>query len=266
MKILLTNDDGIYSPGLNKLAYKLKEELGEVLVVAPDRERSGVSHSITFIQPIRLFLLKDDKIKFYATTGTPIDCILLALYQLKFKPDVIVSGINRGANLGEDIIYSGTTAAAREGAILGFPGIAVSLDCYNEYPFFETAIRVTLEFLKNICWQYFPHRVYFNINVPNLPWEKLTGVKLTYQGKRVYKNEIEEMKDPWGRPVYWITGAPPKGILEEGSDLAAVSRGEVSITPLQLDYTDYKLLSNQVCKKLFISPRLGEWPIIEIQS
>jgi 5'-nucleotidase len=243
--ILLTNDDGIHAEGLFALNAALAS-LGRVVVVAPDRPRSASGHSITLHKPLRIAKVKmPGGGEWYSTTGTPSDCVLLAVHEiLRRRPDLVVSGINDGPNLGWDLTYSGTVAAAMEGAIIGAQAMAISLVNTGNHPEWdyglasEFALRVASLLLREPL----PPHVFLNINVPMPPDKRLRGVMLTHQGIRRYPGRIEKRVDPAGRVYYWLGGDVPEDRLEPGSDVEAVSKGYVSITPIHLDLTNYALL------------------------
>lgn len=235
-RILLSNDDGIFSEGIRALAEELSP-LGEVWVVAPDRERSGAGHSLTLHHPLRVEEMQD---RWFAVDGTPTDCVYLGINGILKgeRPSLVVSGINKGGNLGEDITYSGTVCAAMEGTILGAPSIAVSLVSGGSYDF-SAAARISRMMAENILERGLPEEVFLNINVPAVAWQELKGIKITHQGKRIYANTVEEKVDPRGRSYYWIGGEDRGWLPIEGSDLHAVAQNHVSITPLHLDLTSY---------------------------
>ncbi|PKO83921.1 MAG: 5'/3'-nucleotidase SurE [Betaproteobacteria bacterium HGW-Betaproteobacteria-11] len=233
MRILLSNDDGYLAPGLNQLAASLAD-LGEITVVAPERNRSGASNSLTLDQP--LYLRHADN-GFRFVTGTPSDCVHLAVTGLlDSQPDMVVSGINLGANMGDDTIYSGTVAAATEGYLLGLPSLAISLASY-EGRHFETAGRVAHALVERFCRAPFPAPVLLNVNVPDLPFEALRGMRITRLGRRHKAEPAVRTLTPRGETVYWIGAAGPAADAGEGTDFYAVERGWVSITPLQIDLT-----------------------------
>ncbi len=244
MKILVSNDDGIESPGIHLLADALGE-IGDVTVVAPHRERSTSGHSLTLHKPVRLLKHSENR---YAATGTPADCIYLAVHEvLKCKPDVIVSGINAGANLGTDIHYSGTVAAAREAALMNIRSYAVSLVelkrsmAEERAPFrYELAAGIALKVVKETLGIQFPNHTLLNINVPNLESEEIKGIKIARQGFRYYEQEVVKRTDPRGKEYYWI-GGPYKG-FEKGdeTDCHAVEERWVSVAPLTIDCTHEK--------------------------
>ncbi|HKK01908.1 MAG TPA: 5'/3'-nucleotidase SurE [Desulfuromonadales bacterium] len=232
--ILVTNDDGVFSPGLKILAKSLAS-LGRVVVAAPDRERSGVSHSLTLHLPLRAEELKPDV---YAIDGTPTDCINLGVHALlKTRPDLVVSGINKGGNLGDDITYSGTVSAAMEATVMGVQAIAVSLISQTFNPTdFSIAATFATELAKLVSQRQLPPDTFLNVNVPpGIP----KGSRLTRQGKRSYDEAIVENVDPRGRKYYWIGGGKLGFQNVEGTDVNAVHDGYISITPLHLDLTNY---------------------------
>lgn len=236
MKILLSNDDGIDAPGLAAL-YEAVSNLGEVTVVAPDRERSGAGHSLTLHRPLRIHARG---LRRYAIDGTPTDCVSLALKEIMKNdlPDVVLSGINSGPNLGDDITYSGTVSAALEAALLGLPAIALSLAVRNgETPNFAPAMDVAAHLLKKVVEQGLPRDVLLNVNVPNIEGLTINQYEITRMGKRHYGDIIEEKLDPRGRKYYWV-GGDELGLDETpGTDCGAIHRGAVSVTPVRLDLT-----------------------------
>ena len=240
MRILVTNDDGISSVGIAQLSQAL-QELGEVTVVAPKTEQSAVSRSITFRTPLRVESSESPVEKSYSVTGTPADCIFLALHHLlDDAPDLIVSGINTGPNIGDDILYSGTVAGALEGALAGIPSIAVSAGTHSGQRY-DTAARWLVDFLKNDPLN-LPSKTCLNVNVPSLDLQELKGWRMTKQGHNHYGQAVLKRKDPSGRDYYWLGGDIPKGLPEEGSDVEALMAGYVSVTPLGMDLTNYKYL------------------------
>ncbi len=228
--ILLSNDDGVGSEGILKLREAVSH-LGEVYIVAPDQERSGASHSITLGQPIKVRQLDE---KTFSVSGTPADCVLLGIFELlPGKPDLVLSGINRGYNLGEDVFYSGTVAAAREGAIYDIPALAISLGTSTSDYYWDTAKYFT----KIIIDEIFKLRLDFeliNINIPNKPKHEIRGIRIVRLGRRSYQDPVEKRENN----IYYI-GGEPLWKKEPGTDLKAVSDGYVSITPLNIDLTDY---------------------------
>jgi 5'-nucleotidase len=241
VRVLLSNDDGVLAKGLRALARALNS-LGEVVVVAPEREQSASSRALTLERPLRIRRVEE---RFYSVDGTPTDCVLLAVRGipgvLKFQPDLIVSGINHGPNLGDDVTYSGTVAAAAEGCLMGIPSIAISLAAWNPSEFDEAA-RVARILVDQVMARALPNGTLLNINLPNLPMSELKGVRLTRLGKRVYPEVILEQQDPRGKPCYWIGGEKPTWEREEGVDFAAVEEGYVSVTPLHMDLTHHGML------------------------
>lgn len=234
MKILVSNDDGVNALGIRTLSRALAE-FAEVVTVAPDRNRSGASHSLTLEVPLRADKL--DESGFYSVKGTPTDCVHWAVNSLLDPdPDMVVAGINHGANLGDDVIYSGTVAAATEGRHLGLPSVAVSL-CGDRY--FETAAHYASLLVQGLLRAPLASNQILNVNVPDLPLEEIQGIKVTRLGNRHRCDAVLKEYDPRGRPIYWI--GPPGAIQDagEGTDFDAVERGYVSITPLTIDMTAY---------------------------
>ena len=239
MLILVSNDDGIHSAGIHVLADALRS-IGDVYIIAPDRERNAASHALTLHKPLRLEQLGD---KMYSVNGTPTDCINLAINGiLSEKPDLVVSGINKGGNLGDDVTYSGTVSAAFEGTLLGIPSFAVSQVAEGDYKF-ETAAKVAVFLALQIKERSLPPGVLLNVNVPNLDIKEIKGIKMTRQGKRIYdENAIIEKVDPRGKKYYWIGGSRLSWEKTEDSDFSAIEEEKVSITPLRLDLTEYNAL------------------------
>lgn len=237
--ILISNDDGINSEGLHKLHETLKE-LGEVFVVAPDRDQSAVSHSLSLYRPLRIERISDNV---YTVDGTPTDCINIAVNGIlkDRKIDIVVSGINKGENLGDDITYSGTVSAAMEGALLGVPSIAVSLATKVDFNF-EAAAYYSRLIAEYVLHSKLPPATILNVNVPHMPRGDIRGVLVTRQGKRVYGEPIVEKVDPRGKKYYWIGGYELGSVDIENSDITAVKSGYVSVTPISLDLTDYGFL------------------------
>ncbi len=233
--ILLTNDDGIGAEGLRSLKEAVSH-LGRVTIVAPERQQSGSSHALTLDNPLRINRIDEDTI---AVDGTPTDCVLLAMRGLiDGRPDLLISGINHGPNLGDDVTYSGTVAAAFEGTLLGLPSIAISLCSWTE-PMFEGAKRFAAEIASKVIENGLPPGTLLNVNVPCLPPEEIRGVRVTKLGKRIYRDAIVRKTDPRGRDYYWIGGGPPTWQKGEGTDFEAIEEGMISVTPLHLDLTDY---------------------------
>ena len=233
MRILLSNDDGYFSPGIECLARALSQ-VAEITVVAPERDRSGASNSLTLDRPLSL---KRAANGYYYVNGTPTDCVHLAVTgMLDELPDMVVSGINLGANMGDDTIYSGTVAAATEGFLLGVPSLAVSL-CTKIGANFETAARVALELVQMIQRQNLHEPMLLNVNVPDVPYEQLRGQCVTRLGKRHKAEPVVRTLTPRKETVYWVGAAGEAQDAGEGTDFHAVSLNQVSITPLQIDLT-----------------------------
>ncbi len=245
-RILVTNDDGILSPGLLALAQEMRK-IGQVSIMAPDRNWSGGGHVKTLDRALRVreYRLADGSTAF-ASDGAPSDCVSLALMgYFKETFDVVVSGVNYGANLGYDVTYSGTVTAAMEAVIMGVPGVAVSLEVLEGQieVDYGPAARAACEVVERLFHHGLPAGILLNVNVPALPADQIKGYWLTRQGLRVYHNRLDERIDPRGRPYYWIAGDAPTGVPERGTDVGALAQGYISITPLQLDLTAYRVLS-----------------------
>jgi 5'-nucleotidase len=233
MKILVSNDDGYFSPGIARLAEALARR-GEVTVVAPERDRSGASNSLTLDRPL---VVRRAANGYYSVNGTPTDCVHIAVTGLlDFTPDIIVSGVNLGANMGDDTIYSGTVAAAVEGYLLGIPSLAVSLTS-KAGAHFESATGVALEMVERLARRPFGEPVLFNVNVPDLPPERLAGLEVTRLGKRHKAEPVTKLTTPRGETAYWIGPAGGAADAGPGTDFHAVQQGRVSVTPLRLDLT-----------------------------
>jgi 5'-nucleotidase len=240
MRILLSNDDGYQAPGLAALHAALSE-LGELAVVAPDRDRSGASNSLTLDQPIRARTMDNG---FVRVDGTPTDCVHLAITGLlDDEPDMVVSGINAGANMGDDVLYSGTVAAATEGRFLGYPAIAVSMASYTP-EYFETAGRVAAELVTRLCDRPMAPETILNVNVPDRPYDQLRGIQATRLGHRHKAEPVVRSEDPRGRPIYWVGPAGAEQDAGPGTDFYAVREGYVSVTPLQVDLTRHQVLQD----------------------
>ena len=242
MLILVSNDDGVHALGLAALAAAL-EPMGRVVVVAPDRERSAVGHALTLHRPLRLQTIRPD---WYAIDGTPTDCVHLGIHGiLNRPPDLLVAGINHGGNLGDDITYSGTVGVALEGTLLGVPSFAVSLASRDGFRF-EAAGEVARLVADAVARRGLPPGTFLNVNVPNVAtFDELCGIRTTRQGRRVFGSGVVEKTDPRGRSYYWI-GARELGYVEEeaGTDVEAVARGWVSVTPVRTDLTDHAFLKD----------------------
>jgi len=239
MRILVSNDDGYFSPGIACLAEALKA-VAEVDVVAPERDRSGASNSLTLVRPLRLNRAPNG---YYFVDGTPTDCVHLAITGLlETEPDIVVSGINHGANLGDDVIYSGTVAAAMEGRFLGLPAIAVSL-AGKDGKNFSTAARVVLELLKRLKAHSLPSDTILNVNVPDLPYEQIRGYEATRLGHRHKAEPVIKSADPHGNPIYWVGPSGPEADAGPGTDFHAIRQQFVSVTPLHVDLTRHATLT-----------------------
>lgn len=271
MKILLTNDDGINAHGIHALINELNS-LAEIYVVAPDRERSGTGHSITVFEPIKVSTTRLPGVKAgWIAGGTPVDCVKLAISKLiPEKIDLVISGINHGSNLGTDVVYSGTVSAAAEGVIMGSPAIAVSYDSSEKDANFDFTARFTRQVVKTLTREgIIDKETLININIPAIDPRDIKGISITRLGARNYENLFEEYKDPRGNIFYWLGG----GVLEEeqklDSDVYAVQHGYISITPIHLDLTDYKLIEEYKCtfKKYLQNEKFSEGsdPMIEEQ-
>jgi 5'-nucleotidase len=244
VKILVSNDDGYLAEGINALADALAK-VADVVVVAPDRNHSGASNSLTLHSPLRIHQVEKDR---YFVNGTPTDCVHLALSGLFDEdPDIVVAGVNHGANLGDDVIYSGTVAAAMEGRFLGLPSIAVSL-VGQRATHFDTAARVAVDLVQRLEANTLPADVILNVNVPDRPFEQLTGIRSTRLGFRHRSEPLVKTKDPQGKSIYWIGPAGPGQDAGPGTDFDAIEQGAVAVSPLKVDLTRHEAI-----------PRLAEW-------
>ncbi len=238
MVILVSNDDGIQSEGISALEEALRK-LGEVYTVAPDREQNSMSHALTLHRPLRVEEIGSRR---FAVDGTPTDCVKLALSGLlPVRPNLVVSGINKGPNLGDDIIYSGTVAAAIEGTLLGIPSMAISLVTFRDFVF-QAAAEFAVTLASRVLEKGVPPGTLLNVNVPPTPKHEMRGWRLTRQGKRHYSEKIVERVDPRGRKYYWIGGDDLGFSQEDGTDCVVVQEGFISVTPLQVDLTNYRFL------------------------
>ncbi|SFN73895.1 5'-nucleotidase /3'-nucleotidase /exopolyphosphatase [Formivibrio citricus] len=238
MRFLLSNDDGYFSPGIATLAMALGDE-GEVMVCAPERDRSGASNSLTLDRPLTVRTAPNG---FLYVNGTPTDCVHLAATGLMTeKPDMVISGINHGSNMGDDTVYSGTVAAATEGFLLGIPAIAVSLASRTPNHF-ETAARVAREMVRHVKQAPLSHPVLLNINVPDLPYDQIKGMRVTRLGRRHKSAPVVRSENPRGEPIWWVGAPGAAADAGEGTDFHAVANGYVSITPLSIDLTAYQQL------------------------
>jgi 5'-nucleotidase len=244
MKILVSNDDGYLATGINVLTDALSE-IADVVVVAPDRNRSAASSSLTLHDPLRVSSVAENR---YRVNGTPSDCVHLALTGfLEEEPDLVVSGINHGANLGDDVIYSGTVAAAMEGRFLGYPTIAVSL-VGHRLKHFDTAARVATELVLRLEKDPLPSEFIFNVNVPDRPYAAITDLRVARLGFRHKSEPVVKSRDPHGRTIFWVGPAGPGQDAGEGTDFNALDAGAVAITPLKVDLTRHEAL-----------PQVAQW-------
>ncbi|MBI4938120.1 MAG: 5'/3'-nucleotidase SurE [Nitrosomonadales bacterium] len=238
MRILLSNDDGYFAPGLACLAQALST-VADVVVVAPERDRSGASNSLTLDRPLNLQRAASG---FYYVNGTPTDCVHMAVTgMLDTQPDMVISGINSGANMGDDTIYSGTVAAATEGFLLGIPSIAVSLEG-RKLEHYATAAQVAVDLVQRFARRTHTHPWLLNVNVPDIPYEQLQGLEVTRLGKRHKAEPVVKSLNPHGETVYWVGAAGKAQDAGEGTDFHALSNRRVSVTPLQIDLTQYSQL------------------------
>lgn len=240
MRILLSNDDGVFAQGLSVLFKTLATE-HEVTVIAPDRNCSGASNALSLHQPLRIQQMDNG---FYSVNGTPSDCVHLGVNRfLEDDPELVVSGINHGANLGDDVIYSGTVAAATEGRYMGLPAIAVSLTS-KRGEHFETAAKVVMEIIAKLQSHPLPANQILNVNVPDVPYDQLAGIKITRQGRRHRAESMVADRDPFGRTIYWYGPAGAEQDAGPGTDFDAIAQGYCSVTPLSVDMTAYQSLDD----------------------
>ncbi len=244
MRILVTNDDGVQAPGLHALIRGL-QEVAEIRAIAPERERSAAGHAVTLHKPLRLAPVELSGVngEVFACNGTPADCVILGTLTDSDPPDLVVSGINGGANMGEEVLYSGTVSAAMEAAIQGIPSFAISVTSYDEVDFgpaarFAQHLAILLGDLD------LPDNSFLNVNVPPVPSEQIQGVALTRLGHRAYINRIHRREDPRGETYYWFSGDPTESDSAPGTDIAAIAENKISITPAHFDLTSYKILDN----------------------
>ncbi|MHB8455205.1 MAG: 5'/3'-nucleotidase SurE [Acidiferrobacterales bacterium] len=249
MRILLSNDDGYFAPGLACLAEALKP-LARIDVVAPERDRSGASNSLTLSRPLRAYRAANG---FVYVDGTPTDCVHLAITGLlEHEPDIVIAGINHGANLGDDVIYSGTVAAAMEGRFLGLPAIAVSLAGRSGRNF-STAAQVVIRLLERLRTEALPADTILNVNVPDVAPEQIAGYEATRLGHRHKAEPVVRAADPNGNPIYWVGAPGAEADAGSGTDFHAIRRNYVSVTPLHVDLTRYTAL-DQVASWLRMTP------------
>lgn len=243
MKILITNDDGINAPGLRALL-EVAQEFGDALVVAPHIERSAVGHAITLADPLRVErVILEDACLGYAVSGTPADCVKIAFKSLlNEKPDLVISGINQGSNVGTSVIYSGTVSAATESIILGVPAIAISIDAIADFDF-TLAQQFLRHLLATLDLPNFPRDTALNVNIPNVSEQECQGVEITYQGKFRYEERFERRFDPQRREYFWLTGQEKANGDDFGSDSFALAKRKISITPVHYDLTNHQVKS-----------------------
>jgi len=242
MKILLSNDDGFIAPGLNLLKEKLSEQ-ADVVAVAPDRDRSGASNSLTLDIPLRVTKRGD---QLYSVNGTPTDCVHLAITGLyDEEPDIVISGINAGANMGDDVIYSGTVAAAMEGRNLGLPAIAVSMASFKP-DYYESAVKAVIILLNQLPELQLEKNdtiaTILNVNVPDLPWKDIKGFQATRLGKRHKAEPVIKSQDPRGDEIFWVGPVGEEAEAGEGTDFNAIQQGYISVTPIHIDLTRHSAL------------------------
>ncbi len=242
-RILITNDDGIFAPGILALREAMME-VGETYVVAPDSERSAVGHAITLSDPLRVWEFKRNGEFFgWAVNGTPADCVKLAVKAiLQFTPDLVVSGINQGANTALNVIYSGTVSAATEGMIMGIPSIAFSVASF-QFKDFTYAKKLAIQLSRKVLAEGLPDGTLLNVNIPPVPEEEVQGIRITRQGRGRYEEYFEKRTDPSNRVYYWLSGTKVFVDTDEDVDEVAVAQNYVSITPLQFDLTNYQFLT-----------------------
>ena len=246
MAILLTNDDGIYAPGLAALFREL-QRLGEVLVVAPESEQSAVGHAITLMTPLRVKeVFLNGGVEGYSVSGFPADCVKIAMAELlPHPPELVVSGLNLGPNVGINVLYSGTVSAATEAAILGVKGVAFSLDSYDKNADFAAAARLAVDLLEQLRgWAAWTNGVCLNVNLPNLPRAEVKGVRVTRQDTGPLVEHFERRVDPRRHIYYWLAEINARPALDPGTDYGALAQGYVSVTPIHHDLTDYRSLND----------------------
>lgn len=248
-RILVSNDDGIGSPGIKLLEEIARELSPDVWIVAPEQEQSAASHSLTTRRPLRLSEVAAQR---YAVDGTPTDCVMLAIKHLlrERRPDLVLSGVNSGGNVGEDLTYSGTVAAAMEATLLDIPAIALSQHYHDGEPVpWQTAGRFAPEVIRRLTRLPWPEHTLINVNFPAAPADEVRGIAVTAQGKRAIADNLTERFDPRGRPYYWIGPVRENGVAEPGTDLAAINENRVSVTPIYLNLTNIPVLAS--LKKVF---------------
>jgi len=240
LRILISNDDGVTAPGIEILAETIAQS-AEVTVVAPDKNRSASSAALTLDRPLRYNQLSNG---YYSVTGTPCDCVHLGSHKIMSeRPDMVIAGINRGPNLGDDVIYSGTVAAAMEGRNLGLPAIAVSIASFQPQHF-STAVEAIVVLLRQLSYFRKNSATILNINIPDIPWNEIKGFQVTRLGKRHTAEAVIKSKDPRGHSIYWVGPPGKKQDAGEGTDFYAVDQGYISVTPLQIDLTHYQAINS----------------------
>jgi 5'-nucleotidase len=263
MKILITNDDGIHSRGIHALVQELSQ-IAELYLVAPDRERSGTGHSITVFDPIKVTKTTFPGVKqAWIVGGTPVDCTKIAIARLvEEKIDLVISGINHGPNLGSDVLYSGTVSAAAEAIIMGCPSLAISLDSHRSDSDFEFSARFARQLVTSLMHWGIESKTLVNINIPAIETSRIKGIKVCKLGQRNYDNLFEERQDPRGNTYYWMGGDVLQEEQEPDSDVYAVEHDYISVTPINLDLTNYSLISRY--KKLAANFQKRNYPDLEI--
>lgn len=248
LQILISNDDGVSSHGIQALARAMKQ-VGHVTVVAPEREQSTMGHALTLHKPVRLFRVHSEPgMDQWAMSGTPADCVYMGMrHVLKARPDIIISGINNGVNVGNDIYYSGTVAAAREGAVMEIPAIAASLDYHHEpgkppSTLFEDAAQYLVGLVREVLAHPLPPNCMLNVNFPNLPFNKIKGTVVAKQGFRIYTDSVKEKRDNRKKPYFWLGGTYAGFKPIAGSDCEVLDKGFISVTPCRLDITQYDFM------------------------
>jgi len=248
-KILVTNDDGYASAGIIALAAALSV-VGEVTVVAPDQDNSGIGHQISIKHPVRVSEIPGRAVRTFRCSGTPADCVVIGVFELcGGKPSLVVSGINRGANAGDDLNYSGTVAAATEGVVVGVPSMAISLAAswpeHSDEHHWDVAAKVGVRFAREILSEGLPRLTLLNVNVPNVTEKELRGARWTRQGRKGYRDRVERRSDPRGGTYFWLWGAFDAADIVDGTDLAAIRDGYVSVSPITIDRTDHDELGRR---------------------
>ncbi|MCA1743840.1 MAG: 5'/3'-nucleotidase SurE [Desulfonatronovibrio sp.] len=243
MDILLTNDDGIHAIGIKSLYHAFIQAGHEVSVVAPVTEQSAVGHSLTIFSPLRIKEIIENEFRGVALSGTPVDCVKWAMTSyLKKMPDLVVSGINNGANVGIDVLYSGTVSAATESALAGIPSLAVSIDDFAPDDLTDQA-KWTANFIDRFPWKKLPYQNVLNLNFPDCPMSKVKGVKACFQTNVVYEDYYNCRKDPRGKPYFWLGGEIPMDRVDPGADRAVLSENYITLTPLKFELTNFDVMN-----------------------